>query len=74
MNSTQEPIRREERVRVERRLSWALAFVLVVLILALLGGFIYYRLETMPMRTAKQVQDIFRDVAHVEPRLRCRIA
>ncbi len=52
-----------------RSLSWAAAFVLVVLILALLGGFIYYRMEMYPARVAREVRDVFGELAHLQPRI-----
>lgn len=69
MNSTEEPIVTRDPKTAPRRFSWATAFVLIVLIGASLGGFIFYRIETMPMRTAKQARDIFADVAHLQPRI-----
>jgi hypothetical protein len=51
------------------RLSWAAAAVLIVLILALAGGFAFYQMETLPLRTARQVQDAFAAVTHLQPRV-----
>jgi hypothetical protein len=55
-----------------RRLSWASAAVFIVLILAALGGFIFYRMETWPVRASRQVRDIFADVAHLQPKISVR--
>ncbi|MGI9088252.1 MAG: DUF4230 domain-containing protein [Chthoniobacterales bacterium] len=64
----------------QRRFSWALAFILVVLIAAALLGFIFWRVESWPMRTAQQstlelerlgreVRDAFVQFAHIQPRI-----
>ena len=37
-----------------RRIGWPLAFVLVLLLLALLAAFFFYRLETWPGRTVNR--------------------
>lgn len=63
-----------------RRLGWALAAVLIVLILALLAGFIFYRIETFPQRSVeagvsglerigREARDQFVRLAHLEPRV-----
>jgi len=52
-----------------RRFSWSAAIVLIVLILALLGGFLFYRTETYPMRVADQVRGAFGEIAHLQPRI-----
>ncbi|MDQ6938905.1 MAG: hypothetical protein M3119_01985, partial [Verrucomicrobiota bacterium] len=63
-----------------RKFSWALAFVLIFLTVAALAAFIFWRLETWPMRTAQQtganleqigrdVRDAFVDLAQVQPRV-----
>ncbi len=64
-----------------RRLGWPLALVLIVLLLALLAGFLFYRLETWPGRTAHEsvaaLEKIGRDarnefvrLAHLQPRVK----
>ena len=63
-----------------RKFSWPLAFVLIFLIVAGLAAFIFWRVETWPMRTAQQtganleqigrdVRDAFVDLAQVQPRV-----
>ncbi|HEY1584017.1 MAG TPA: DUF4230 domain-containing protein [Chthoniobacterales bacterium] len=63
-----------------RRSGWAKAAALVVLILALLAAFIFYRLETWPHRTGVQsvaalerlgrdARDTFVRLAHLQPRV-----
>ncbi len=63
-----------------RKFSWALAFVLIFLIVAALAAFVFWRVETWPMRTAQQtganleqigrdVRDAFVDLAQVQPRV-----
>jgi Protein of unknown function (DUF4230) len=63
-----------------RRSSWPWVAALIVLILALLAGFIFYRLETWPERTASQgvtelerlgreARDTFVRLAHLQPRV-----
>ncbi|CAN5456669.1 hypothetical protein BH20VER3_BH20VER3_23040 [soil metagenome] len=63
-----------------RRLSWSLAFVLILLILALLAAFIFYRLETWPGRTldsgvtrleqvGRKARDTFLELAHLQPKV-----
>src|SRR5437764_1580996 len=62
------------------RVSWPVALTLVVLILALAGVFVFWRLETWPARTIGQgTEDIerlgrdlrsaFIDIAHLQPRI-----
>jgi hypothetical protein len=60
----------------ENRSRWPLAFVLVVLILALLAAFLFYRCETLPRRSLAQLQDVGREagetfvrLAHLQPRV-----
>ena len=66
--------------RRPRQLGCPLALLLVILILALLAGFIFYRLETWPRRTANQsvaelerlgreARDSFVKLAHLQPRV-----
>jgi hypothetical protein len=65
----------------EGRFSWPVAFTLIALIAAVLFGFLFYRTETWPMRTAHQgvdqaeriaadVKDAFVSIAHLQPRIR----
>ena len=62
------------------RISWPAALTLVALIVAILIGFLLYRAETWPMRTAHQgvseaervaadVKDAFVSIAHLQPRI-----
>jgi len=62
------------------KFSWPIAFTLLGLIVALLIGFIFYRSETWPMRTAHQsvdeaeriagdIKNAFIDIAHLQPRI-----
>ncbi|MGI8891636.1 MAG: DUF4230 domain-containing protein [Chthoniobacterales bacterium] len=63
-----------------RRLGCPLAAVLVLLILALLAAFIFYRLETWPGRTldhgvtrleevGRKARDAFLELAHLQPKV-----
>ncbi len=63
-----------------RRLEWPLATVLILLLLALLAAFIFYRLETWPERTigqsvtelerlGRKARDTFAEIAHLQPRV-----
>ena len=63
-----------------RRLEWPLALVLVFLILALVAGFVFYRLETWPSRTFDQsaarleqlgskARDAFLELAQLQPKI-----
>ena len=63
-----------------RRLGWPLAFIIVLLILALLAAFILYRLETWPGRTldrnvtrleelGRKARDTFVELAHLQPKV-----
>src|SRR5690242_7302351 len=62
------------------RISWPVAFTLIVLILAITVVIIFLRLETWPARTARQstaelekigkdLRSAFIDVAHLQPRI-----
>ena len=62
------------------RVSWPVALTLVVLILALAGVFVFWRLETWPARTigqgtedierlGKDLRSAFIDIAHLQPRI-----
>ncbi len=68
------------RDRRGTRLSWPLALLLLVLLLALLAGFIFYRLETWPGRTVdrsvtrleelgRKARDTFVELAHLQPKV-----
>jgi uncharacterized protein DUF4230 len=63
-----------------RRLGWPLTFIIVLLILALLAAFIFYRLETWPGRTidrsvtkleqlGRRARDTFVELAHLQPKV-----
>jgi len=63
-----------------RRIGWPLAFVIVLLLLALLAAFVFYRLETWPGRTAsgsltrleqlgREARDSFVKLAHLQPKV-----
>lgn len=51
------------------RLSWKLVFLLIVLAALALGGWIYYRMDTWPQRTTREVLRAFREVAGVAPQI-----
>ncbi|MEO6871607.1 MAG: DUF4230 domain-containing protein [Chthoniobacterales bacterium] len=60
----------------EKRLRWPAAFALVVLILAVLAAFLFYRCETFPGRSLARLQQVGRDasetfvrLAHLQPRV-----
>ena len=63
-----------------RKSGWPIAFTLVLLIVAALAAFIFWRIETWPARTAilgtaelerlgRDVRDAFVDIAHLQPRV-----
>jgi hypothetical protein len=63
-----------------RSLEWPLATALILLFLALLAAFIFYRLETWPGRTigrsvtelerlGRKARDTFVELAHLQPRV-----
>lgn len=56
----------------ESRFNWRAALVLVVLLFASLCAFIFYRIESWPVRTAQQVSKGFAEVAHLQPRITIR--
>jgi len=69
-----------ESPRRERRFSWALAFTLIFVALLALIAFLFWRVESWPMRTAQQstaelerlgrkVRDAFVDLAQMQPRV-----
>jgi len=71
---------RRAREAPSRRLSWPLAAALIVLILALLAGFVFYRLERWPNRifgqsiselerVGREARDTFVKMAHLQPRV-----
>ena len=62
------------------KFSWPIAFTLLGLIVVLLIGFIFYRVETWPARTGRQstaeleklgkdLRAAFVDIAHLQPRI-----
>lgn len=53
----------------EHRLSWKHVFLLAILAALALGGWIYYRMDTWPQRTTREVLRAFREVAGVAPRI-----
>src|SRR5256714_2882023 len=68
------------REKARRKIGWPLACALIVLILALLAGFIFFRTETWPARTAGQsaaelerlgrdARDAFVRLAQLQPRV-----
>jgi hypothetical protein len=71
---------RRELPTASRRLGWPLAAALIVLILALLAAFLFYRLETWPNRmfgqsvselerVGREARDAFVKMAHLQPRV-----
>jgi hypothetical protein len=54
------------------RLNWKATAVLLALIAALLVVFVFYRIETWPGRTAREVSRAFAEVAHLQPRITVR--
>jgi hypothetical protein len=70
-----------DRKEPRRRFSWPLAVTLIALAGAALLAFIFFRLETWPVRTAKQstaelervgreVRDAFVQIGHLQPRIK----
>lgn len=60
----------------EKHSRWPLAFVVVVLILAVLAAFVLYRCETFPARSLARLQEVGREasstfvrLAHLQPRV-----
>jgi hypothetical protein len=62
------------------RFAWPIAFIIVALIIATTIGFIFWRLESWPARTARQsstelerlgrnLRAAFIDIAHLQPRI-----
>jgi hypothetical protein len=56
----------------DSRFNWRGTFVIVTMIVAALCAFIFYRMETWPGRTARQVSKAFAEVAHLQPRITVR--
>ena len=56
----------------EPRLSWRAALVILALLVTGLCAFLFYRIETWPARTARQVSKGFAEVAHLQPRITIR--
>jgi hypothetical protein len=54
------------------RPNWKGMIVLLAFIAALLTAFIFYRVETWPARTAREVSRAFAEVAHLQPRITVR--
>jgi len=65
---------------ISGRISWALAFILIVFIVAAVIVVIFWRIETWPARTAQQsteqlerlgkdLRSAFIDIAHLQPRI-----
>jgi uncharacterized protein DUF4230 len=65
---------------ISGRIAWPVAFILVVLIIAVVATLIFVRLETWPARTARQsrtelerlgkdLRAAFIDIAHLQPRI-----
>lgn len=64
----------------ERKSSWPLAFVVIFAIVAAIIAFLFWRIESWPMRTAQQgsaelerlgrkARDAFVELAHLQPRV-----
>ena len=51
------------------RLSWKLVLLIIVLAAIGTGAWIYYRLETWPQRTAREVSRAFADIAGIQPKV-----
>jgi len=73
VNTAQDP-------RHKRRFSWALAFTLIFLIAVAFVAFLFWRVESWPLRTAQQssaelerigkkVRDAFVEIAQLQPRV-----
>jgi len=77
MESQQNHLAAEKR---PRRLEWPIATALILLFLAFLAAFVFYRLETWPGRTfhqsvteleqlGRKARDTFVELAHLQPRV-----
>ena len=62
------PMNTESAHRV-RRFSWPLALVLLTLIIAAVALTIFWRVETWPARTVRNLRAAFIDVAHLQPKI-----
>lgn len=51
------------------RLNWRATFILLVLIGAAFVAFVFYRLESWPARTARQVSKAFAEIAGLQPKI-----
>ena len=54
------------------RLSWKAVLVLIVAIVAGVGAWIFYRIETWPERTATRVSQAFAELGHLQPKITIR--
>ena len=54
------------------RLSWKAVLVLIVAIVAGVGAWIFYRIETWPERTATRVSKAFAELGHLQPKITIR--
>ena len=52
-----------------RRFSWPLALVLLALVIAAVVVTIFWRVETWPTRTVRDLRAAFIDVAHLQPKI-----
>ncbi|MEP6808824.1 MAG: DUF4230 domain-containing protein [Chthoniobacterales bacterium] len=70
----------DPKPRLARRVSWPLVFLLIFVSAALLGGFIFWRIETWPVRNAhaasaeleklaRKTRDAFISLAQLQPRI-----
>ncbi|MEO5720759.1 MAG: DUF4230 domain-containing protein [Chthoniobacterales bacterium] len=70
----------EPNSRPVRKFSWALAFTLIFLLIAFIGAFVFWRIETWPMRNARagsaelerlasKARDAFIELAQLQPRV-----
>jgi hypothetical protein len=50
-------------------LSWKLVILMIVLALIAGGVWTFYRLETWPQRTARDVTRAFAEIAHIQPKI-----
>jgi hypothetical protein len=74
---------RREREAGSRRVGWPLALILIVLVLALLAAFLFYRVESWPARTfdqgtarleaiGREARDTFVRLTQLQPRVTIR--
>lgn len=49
--------------------SWKAVILIIVLAMLALGAWMYYRLETWPARTAREVSRAFAEIAQIQPRV-----